>query len=91
MLTSCLVLFTGEIRLKSGEHKYDFEYDLPKQLPTSLAAKNGYIRYEMRAIIDLVMWRDKVFSTEFTVIKPLDLNEIPHCRVKYVLFILVIR
>lgn len=54
---------------------------LPAELPTSVEADIGYIRYMARVVMDIPMAFDKELETVFTVIKPILLNTIPALRV----------
>lgn len=61
---------------------------LPPELPTSVEANIGYIRYEARVVVDIPMAFDKEFEVPFTVIKAVNLNAIPALRVIDSLFCL---
>lgn len=54
---------------------------LPPELPTSVEANIGYIRYLARVVVDIPMAFDKEFEVPFTVIKVVNLNAIPALRV----------
>lgn len=74
--------YLGEVRLTSGSYSYPFEFEFPKELPTSFEGSIGYIRYKMTVVIDNnSMWRDKEFDIPFSVVKAIDLNSDPVFRV----------
>lgn len=67
-------LLTGEpITLKPDVYKYDFQCQLPADLPSSLEGSFGSIRYKAILTINVPIWPDKVFEKGFTVIKPVNL------------------
>lgn len=78
-----LIIVTGQVRLEPGEHTYIFQCLLPPNLPTSLETEYGYIRYTARVVLDNPQCPDKSFAVPFTVIKAVDLNNIPELRVIY--------
>lgn len=70
------------IELASGAHNYDFQCELPAELPTSLEAHGGSIRYKVRVVIKVPLRPCIEFEEIFTVIKPLNLNSLATYRVK---------
>lgn len=64
-----------------GEYNYNFECMLPAELPTSVEADIGYIRYTARVVVDIPRAFDKEFELTFTVIKATNLNTMPALRV----------
>lgn len=76
---------TGNVHLKRGTHTYNFQCNLPAQLPTSVEGNIGYIRYTARVIMDIPMALDKDFKQRFTVIRSLNLNSNPAIRVSILL------
>lgn len=64
-----------------GTYNYNFQCMLPAELPTSVEAEIGYIRYTARVNIDIPRAFDKEFNTSFTVIKAINLNSMPALRV----------
>lgn len=77
--------FSGEVTIQPGVYNYDFQIQLPPELPTSIEGVFGYIRYVACVTIDHPVERDPYFETTFTVIKPLNLNDNPSYRVSTVL------
>lgn len=67
--------------MDAGLYEYNFQCDLPSQLPTSVEGKYGHIRYTARVVLDIPMWPDTEFKERFTVIKPFDLNKDRSLRV----------
>lgn len=65
-----------------GAHGYYFQYSLPFELPTSVEARIGHIRYNARVVIDTPGAIDEKFDFPFTVIKAVNLNEIPALQVR---------
>lgn len=72
----------GEIELQPGVYSYTFQCLLPAGLPTSVEATHGHIRYSATVNLDRPMWPDQEFEEGFTVLKPLNLNDQPHLRVR---------
>lgn len=78
--TFCLF---GELegeQLTAGEHKFNVSYALDSNLPTSLKCKNGAIKYKVRVVVErkssLARKSSSTFEFPFTVIKPLNLNDV---------------
>lgn len=67
--------------MNRGTHTYNFQCNLPAELPTSVEGNIGYIRYTARVVVDVPMAFDKDFKQGFTVIRPLNLNNNPEMRV----------
>lgn len=72
---------SGEFKLQPGTYNYTFQCLLPAGLPTSVEGDHGFIRYSATVNLDRPMWPDQEFEEGFTVIKPLNLNVMPHLRV----------
>lgn len=71
-----------ELHLEPGEYKYDYQMRLPVGLPTSIEAQIGYIRYGLQVVLDRPRFLpDQKFAEQFTVIKPLNLNNDTTLRV----------
>lgn len=62
-------------------YKYAFSCQLPEDLPTSLEGTFGSIRYVAIVTINVPIWPDKIFEKPFTVIKPVNLNEMFELKV----------
>lgn len=75
------------ITLKPDVYKYDFELALPADLPTSMEGSYGSIRYKAILTINVPIWPDKVFENCFSVIKPVNLNEMFELKVEIILYI----
>ncbi|KAJ6643115.1 Arrestin domain-containing protein 2 [Pseudolycoriella hygida] len=67
----------GKITLSAGYHKFDFEIMLPLTLPSTFNGSSGSTEYKATLVLDSSFFSKESFSKEFTVIKPLDINNIP--------------
>lgn len=77
-----LNLFSDNLTTVSpGLYSFQFECDLPDNLPTSYEGKFGFIRYVAAVYIKHPLYADKVYVKAFTVIKPHNLNVYPSFRV----------
>lgn len=72
------------VEVPSGIHLYDFECQLPPQLPASFEASHGHIRYKIEAVLDVPWGFDKECKIQFTVIRNDDLNLFPELLVPMV-------
>ncbi|KAL5022520.1 hypothetical protein ScPMuIL_001675 [Solemya velum] len=59
-----------------GYHVYPFSVQLPATVPSSFEGRRGYVRYFCKATIDRPWKFDSHAKRAFTVIRPLNLNEI---------------
>lgn len=60
---------------------------LPSDIPSSIERTRGHIKYSVRVILEVPGWLNtKDFYKEFTLIKALNLNEIPHLRVRHPIY-----
>lgn len=59
-----------------GEHRHEFSFKLPENLPTSYENKHAYVRYYLKAKFYRPEWTktDYEFKEHFTVIGLIDLN-----------------
>lgn len=82
-VSTCFVSeYKDELHLEPGEYKYDYQIRLPVGLPTSIEAQIGYIRYGLQVVLDRPRFLpDQKFAEQFTVIKPLNLNNDTTLRV----------
>ncbi|XP_055295178.1 uncharacterized protein LOC129564951 [Sitodiplosis mosellana] len=64
----------GTIYLEAGEHVFNFELQLPLELPSSFEGEYGHIRYSARVVLIIPWGFDIKFKQPFTVIRALDLN-----------------
>lgn len=78
--------FLGRIEIEPGTYDYNFKFNLPLGLPTSVESSSAHVRYTVRVVIDTTTWPAKEFEERFSVIKPLDLNRDPHYRVSTATF-----
>lgn len=69
------------ITLKPDVYVYNFSCQLPDDLPSSLEGTFGHIRYRAIVTINVPIWPNKVFEKGFTVIKPVNLNEMFELKV----------
>lgn len=65
------------VQVPSGMYSYDFEIQLPDSLPASITTTNGYIRYNIEAVLELPPLLDKKFKLQFNVARNDDLNNLP--------------
>ncbi|XP_031632073.1 arrestin domain-containing protein 5-like [Contarinia nasturtii] len=65
--------------LTSGTHIYEFPCRFPSNLPTSCEGNIGYKRYTTTFTLKLPI-DSYNFVVPFTVIRPIDLNTMPHLR-----------
>lgn len=72
---------TAKIRLYPETYNYAFEFELSANLPSSVDANYGHIRYSASVVLDTPKWMNKQFEVRFIVVKPLDLNLRPELRV----------
>jgi hypothetical protein len=67
--------------LACENHKYDIFYELPKNLPASLEAPDGYIRYKIEVGLDTLVWKnEEQFQLDFTVDRIDNLNDFPDLK-----------
>lgn len=50
--------FVGSTRVQSGETRYDFKFDMSRDIPGSYQGTHGYIRYTLEAKIEVSWARD---------------------------------
>lgn len=74
---------TRKFKLAPGVYNFNFECMLANNLPTSIEARHGHIRYFARFVVDIIYPCRKVFEVPFFVIKPIDLNANPILRVSH--------
>lgn len=70
------------ITIPPGTYNFDFNCLLPEFAPTSLEKPNGSIRYSATVHFKRSLWPDKVYPVTFTVLKPYNLNDEPHLKVR---------
>lgn len=70
-----------KLRLKAGSNRFPFECQLPSLIPTSLEKKYGYIRYTASLWFNEFWDETPIHQELFTIIKPLNLNLLPHLHV----------
>lgn len=73
--------------MQPGHYSYNFSCNLPPNLPTTVDAEFGYIRYMAKVVLDIPLWPDKEFEKVFNVVKPLNLNSDPSYRVRIVILV----
>lgn len=69
--------------LEAGEYVYNFELQLPLELPSSFEGDFGNIRYGASVTIIIPWGFDDKIIESFTVIRALDLNLYPSLKVIY--------
>ena len=72
--------------LQPGDYSYPFQFLIPNQnMPTSVEASHGYVRYWLKGIIDRP-WRFDISTTAvFTMLEYVDINTL-HLLVSLVLW-----
>lgn len=60
--------------MSAGTYDYHFECMLPSDLPSSIEARSGSVRYFVRVIIDNTVLTNEIFKRMLNIIRPLDLN-----------------
>lgn len=78
-----IALKEGEIKIEPGTYNYSFEFMLPFNMPSTIEGKYGHIRYKIRVILNIPLWKNKVYTAPFTLMKALNLNDYPSLRVIY--------
>jgi hypothetical protein len=66
---------SAETELPAGAHTYPFSCSLPPQLPCSFEGEFGYVRYTIKVTLDRPWKFDQDTKMAFTVISPVDLNQ----------------
>ncbi|XP_076380768.1 arrestin domain-containing protein 2 [Megalopta genalis] len=64
----------SRIVLPEGCQQYQFQFQLPSNIPSSFEHRHGYVRYTVKAIIDRPWKFDHECKIAFTVVSVLDLN-----------------
>lgn len=72
--------------MEPGTYHYTFEFTLPSDVPSSIKGKYGYIKHNVRVVLDVPLWVNKEFKEQFTLMKALNLNNFPPLRVIYFFF-----
>lgn len=67
----------NSVKLASGTYSFGFECQLPGDLPASLEAPRGYIRYHIAVCLDTPWRSEKRHRLEFKVVRDDDLNDFP--------------
>ncbi|XP_064616922.1 arrestin domain-containing protein 3-like [Liolophura sinensis] len=60
--------------LQCGQHKFDFEYRLLPDLPSSFEGEYGYVRFSIKCVISKPWKYDHSTKAAFTVLSKLNLN-----------------
>ena len=66
---------TGDTQIPVGHHTYSFQFQLPKNLPSSFIGSHGEISYSVKAVIDRPWRFDHKTVKFFNVVGVLDLNK----------------
>lgn len=70
-------------KFEPGEYSYSFSTALPAQIPISFDGAYGYVRYKITVGIDRPFrLTRRHYEQTFTVVKEINLNHIPHLRVR---------
>lgn len=62
--------------MNPGKYEYPFRFVLPKNIPSTYNGSHGNIRYYLKANIDIPMAPDPEDERVFTVMAPIDFNDI---------------
>lgn len=65
------------MEVEAGEYSYQFEYELPTNIPYSAEGKFGEIYYGIKVVLDIPHDLDKEIRMPLTIIRYEDLNTIP--------------
>lgn len=63
--------------LEAGVHNYDFTFLLPPSLPSTFEFPYGYIRYSIKAFVDIPLAFDPKDRVDLAVISVLDVTTLP--------------
>ncbi|KXJ68731.1 arrestin domain-containing protein 3-like [Aedes albopictus] len=63
------------LQLLPGTHSFQFLFDLPENLVTSVEAKHGHIRYTVKVILERSWKVDHSYKVAFTVLRHVNLIE----------------
>jgi hypothetical protein len=66
--------------LGKGDYKYDILYELPRWLPASMEASDGFVRYHIEVYMDIPWKNEEQFKRDITVNRVDDLNEFPDLK-----------
>ncbi|KAK2579683.1 hypothetical protein KPH14_011032 [Odynerus spinipes] len=67
---------TEGLELPAGRSEYHFTYRLPTNIPCSFEHDIGYIRYTVRAVVNIPWGFDWWAKSAFTIVTPFDLNSV---------------
>jgi hypothetical protein len=70
-----------------GQHAFPFSFVLPPSLPSSFEGGIGYVRYTIKGTIDRPWRFDDHTVLAYTVLSPLDLNQLPQSIVRHISFV----
>jgi hypothetical protein len=76
-LIECSFIFQLLSDIRAGRRQYNFEIQLPPDIPSSLEGGYGHIRYGVIVKIDLPWAKDYEFEEIFTVVPTIDENSDP--------------
>lgn len=64
------------VKLKPGDHFYDFNYSLPENLPSSITGKHGRTVYMVFVLVRMTNHKRQSKEAAFNVIATLNINQI---------------
>ncbi|KAE9548480.1 hypothetical protein FO519_008310 [Halicephalobus sp. NKZ332] len=67
----------GQKRVAAGDTKYPFSVTIPLNAGPSLESTYGYIRYKLKAILDMPWSLDVTFDIDINVGIPMDIHSVP--------------
>lgn len=70
------------MHLQPGHHEFPFQCQIPILCPSSFEGGTGYVRYEVKAVVDRGFKFDQEKHAMLTVIAAKDLNADPYCKVR---------
>ncbi|XP_059473861.1 arrestin domain-containing protein 17-like isoform X2 [Neocloeon triangulifer] len=65
-----------EMVVDGGQHRYPFNFNLPRDIPSSFEGEHGYVRYCLSAVVDRPWRSDLETTVPLNVVALVDLNNI---------------
>lgn len=67
----------------AGKYFYPFSFLLPENLPSTYDCEYGHIIYTIKAVVNRPWKFDYESEIAIIVVSPIDLNKIPHAKVRH--------
>ncbi|XP_053611510.1 arrestin domain-containing protein 17-like [Plodia interpunctella] len=71
---------SGDHQLPAGQHDLPFSIRIPDNCPSAIEGEYGYVRYELKVVVDRAFKTDQELSAPLKILSPLDLNMVPKAR-----------